>query len=378
MASTACAGARSADGDPSIQVLLDAWGAALRTDDVAALRDLVDQSAAPGILQRQLARARNLATVPFADFGFELAADRASSDASREVFLRYAIDGPDPAPTRTAMSIVVAQREGEWKLVTESGTCGPWDFGPIATTRVGIDGTDSVILAHPGQDDFAAALALDLPDAVRDVSQAWGGDWRRAVVVVTTGSAAEFTALGGVSDSAVAAVSVSDEAVAETPPTGQRIVFSPEAATRLTESTRNSVLRHELTHVAARARTVTGSPMWVLEGFADYVGYRDARLPFDRVAPNLVRAHQPVEVPDDAEFAGDAATIAYEKAWSIWAFVADSFGGGTIVPLYRALARGPVDAEGVDSVLAHTLGVSRADFVTRWNGWIDDRRGGAG
>lgn len=99
------------------------------------------------------------------------------------------------------------------------------------------------------------------------------------------GSQDEFTALVGPNHDGrdIAAVAISDAVDPDAATvTGQRIVFSPASADRLTEITRRAILRHELIHVAARAETVDRSPMWVLEGYAEYAAYRGPARPNGR------------------------------------------------------------------------------------------------
>ena len=139
------------------------------------------------------------------------------------------------------------------------------------------------------------------------------------------------------------------------------------------------MLRHELTHVAARARTRDGSPMWLLEGFADYVGHRGLDRDFDRIAPTLTGEDAsgalPRAFPRDADFTGDRAVLAYEWAWSLNAFVAARYGEPVLMRLYRALSDGPADPAEVDAGLRGTLGVGTDEFLDRWHDWVTRQAG---
>lgn len=386
------------------QKVLDEWARALRTGDTAALPDLFDPAADSAFLDAEVRRATNLAQVPLSEFGYDIGFDPEQSVPSEfadalgasdvwapTVYLRYAIAGVDAQPTRKPVALVLARRGDDWKLVSDSGVPGsdretwrgPWDFGPVITRTVpGVDGRSSIVLGHPGQSQMVDAVADDLGDAVGHVTEVWGDDWSRRAVVLVAGSQDEFESLVGASHSGsdIAAVSVSD-AVDHRSRTasGQRIVFSPEAANRLTDFTRVAVLRHELTHVAARPVTEDGSPMWILEGYADYVGYRGVEATFGAIAPTLAASvaanGPPTALPADEDFraGGDTARRAYEASWSLAAYVASEYGEARLGELYRKLAQGRTTDAQLDDRLRDVLGVSAHDFAKSWGGWVADQ-----
>jgi hypothetical protein len=138
------------------------------------------------------------------------------------------------------------------------------------------------------------------------------------------------------------------------------------------------VLRHEITHVAARAETVDGSPMWLLEGFADYVGYRDSGITLPQGAPDLadqVKHGGPAWLPEDKDFRskGKSLDLAYQQAWSIARYVAEQYGENTLLAFYRKLAAaGPASAGETDDILRQVLGVDRAGLVAGWRTYLQD------
>ncbi|MGW0175761.1 hypothetical protein ACWDUM_18225 [Rhodococcus sp. NPDC003322] len=392
-----------------VQDLLDRWAGATRAGDASALAELFDPGAMPEFLAAEVRRMGNLAAVPLADWGYEigggpetpvpsdLAEQLQATDVwAPQVYLRYAIEGADLGPTRKPVSLVVARRGDTWKLVSDRPLPeydrrtwrGPWDFGPVVARSVTTGGATSVVLGHPWQQDRVDAVAAELVTAVPAVGDVWGTDWSRRAVVVVTADQDEFAEQVGAahSGSDIAAVAVSDAVTPDSDiVTGQRIVFSPTAGERLTESTRRSVLRHELTHVATRAETRDGSPMWVLEGFADYVGHRvpnsdtgggvDVRTAAPTVSAAIAVHGPPVRLPSDADFAagGERALAAYESAWTVAAFVADRFGEDRLRALYRELSTGPVDAALVDERIGRVLGVPGPEMVAQWGSWLTER-----
>jgi hypothetical protein len=119
------------------------------------------------------------------------------------------------------------------------------------------------------------------------------------------------------------------------------------------------VLTHELTHVATRA-AASDLPAWLIEGFADYVGYRDSAIPVRRAAAELaaeVRAGRlPAALPARADFDDDRRRVlAYEEAWLACRFIAARFGEERLVRLYRREV---------------ALGMTTAAFTVAWREYV--------
>ena len=93
-------------------------------------------------------------------------------------------------------------------------------------------------------------LGADLGDSVAAVEHFWGGDWPREIIVVATGTDAEFAARANLDPNQrwtdIAAVSVADTVdLVRREVTGARIVLAPGAA-RMSDSALRIVLTHEL------------------------------------------------------------------------------------------------------------------------------------
>lgn len=390
---------RAAVGD-----LLDRWATAVRSGDDDAVRAVLDPAADPAFAEREVARADVVATVPLSDFGYEILdepetpvpPDLADAVDATEVWtprvaLRYAYADADTAPTRRDVSLVVARRGDEWRIVSDADLPqygrttwrGPWDFGPVETVRVPTGSTTSIVVGHPEQRAFLEALAADLPAAVAAVTDFAGEGWSRRAVVTVAGSDVEFTALANESTTPAVAASTIADPVRGGLVTGQRVVFGASAPERLTDSTRRTVLQHELTHVALRTITGEGAPLWVLEGVADYSGYRGSGLEFAQIAPTLTAVVRvggpPTVLPEDDDFGagGSRGSIAYESAWSVASFVADRFGEARLLALYRALAGGPTDPTRLDAALSATLGLPTERFLMEWGNWVAGRVAGS-
>ncbi|WP_028477440.1 hypothetical protein [Nocardia sp. CNY236] len=256
-------------------------------------------------------------------------------------------------------------------------------FGPIIARHVPTgDGRRSLIVGHPSQEMAIDTLEREVAAATEAVTAVWGPDWAQSALVVVASSPSEFAGLlraTSLVPAEVAAASVADPISPGHRPTGQRVVFSSEAARRLTPEELAGLLRHELTHIAARSRTVIDAPRWMLEGFADYVAHHGRGHRFSDIVPTLVaRARAgdlPHALPTDAEFAGPDAALGYETAWSVCAFVAEKYDLPHLVQLYVRIASAEQDPTSEDHVLREVLGTTRSGFLADWHAWLAARAG---
>ncbi|MED7925573.1 hypothetical protein SMD20_15070 [Nonomuraea sp. LP-02] len=248
-----------------------------------------------------------------------------------------------------------------------AGARGLWP-GESVTVR----GTRSVVVGRAAQVASTAARASAEPVSLAELARLADtaalrvgtvlGEPVRPLVVVPA-SAAEAARLAGTGPiDGLAALA-----------DGDRVLVVPEVFARLNPTGRDVVLAHELTHVAAGTDRL---PVWLYEGFADYVGYRDSGLPVRTAAAELadeVRAGRlPAELPGPAAFAADGSdparlARAYQEAWLACRFLADRFGEGTLVRLYRE-AR----VDGADRALAG-LGLSTATLTARWRAYVREQ-----
>ncbi|GGK66423.1 hypothetical protein [Nocardia camponoti] len=253
-------------------------------------------------------------------------------------------------------------------------------YGPILVREAGATGR-ALVVAHPGQRADLDSLAQALAPATAAVDAVWGVEWNRAPTIIVAGDVTEFTALtraaGADVTPDVAAVSLTGSYVPGSKPTDQRIIFNPEARRRVGDDGLATLLRHELTHVATRERTLDGAPLWLVEGYADYVAQHGQSATFSQVAPSLttrLRAGQtPADLATDAEFTGPEAAYAYEAAWSFCAFVGERYGQASLTALYRDLAGGPQSAATTDRAFDAVLKATRPELLDGWRAWLRGR-----
>jgi hypothetical protein len=227
---------------------------------------------------------------------------------------------------------------------------GMWTGASVAR------GERAVVVGSPRP--LVAEIAALAGRAGSTVTRVWGGLGGAVVLVPRTEEQAAVLAAPAKVDG-LAAVA-----------TGDRVIVQPAAFARLSATGRLVVMTHELTHVATAGRRTV--PMWLMEGFADYVGYLDSGLPVRTVAAELaadVAAGRAAlgGLPGPADFAARPAQ-AYEEAWLACRYIAARFGEPRLVALYRAALR-----EEIGAALREELGLT-ADGLTRaWRPWAREQ-----
>ncbi|MEU9885484.1 hypothetical protein [Sphaerisporangium sp. NPDC051011] len=225
-----------------------------------------------------------------------------------------------------------------------------------------VRGTRSLVIGT------ATASEADLADLARRADRASlvvarvAGPVRPLVLVpATTAQAATLAAPASVDG--LAAVAATD-----------RVIIEPGSFARLSDAGRDVVLAHELTHVATGAATDARTPKWLVEGFADYVGYLRSGIPVREAAAELaaeVRAGRtPSALPGPDDFAPGSPRLAqaYEEAWLACRYVAARYGEPALVALYREFRRGDrADAAGA---LPRALGVPAGRFTGAWRAYV--------
>jgi uncharacterized protein DUF4157 len=247
------------------------------------------------------------------------------------------VGGPDASPPKPAPVSTPAATAAASRTVT------------VADGRT----VELMSLGGPTTQPLLDRVFGDMNDAVRAVTEFWGADWARDIVVVATASDEQFRALaGGGSGSDIAAATA-----------GRRIVFAP-GATAMSDAALRIVLRHELFHFAVRADTAADAPRWLTEGVADFVARPEAPRPGPQ------RAAEIATLPSDADLdtVGAARTLAYDRAWWFARFVADRYGTSALRALYvRACGPGHPDAE---TAVSETVGADLGEVLLAWRRWL--------
>ncbi|MET8164786.1 hypothetical protein ABZT34_11075 [Streptomyces sp. NPDC005329] len=366
-------GGRAAAGDATadVQRVLDRRAAAVLGHDP-------DAYAATGAATGYTA----VRAVPLAAWSYRVTALHRSGDtATADAELSYRVDGYDKAPVTTDRVLrLTRDGAGRWSVTSDKPATKAgeqlWDQGTVSVVR----GGHSLVLGVGQSDARLRSFAELADDAVPEVSAAWGTDWAGRLVVLVPKSLEGMAGLLGSPASSyrgIAAVTTGETGGGARTP-ADRIVVNPDSYGMLGGIGRQVVLTHEATHVATRAHTNAATPLWLSEGYADWVGYRGTGRTPAEVAPELQQSVRdgavPAAPPADADFgfSGDADRLAqaYEGGWLACRMIAERWDEVKLDAFYRAVGEHGKRPGAVEGALKSVLGVSLAEFTADWQGYL--------
>jgi hypothetical protein len=259
-----------------------------------------------------------------------------------------------------------AQRGGHLRIAGIGGgdrRSPLWLSGPVQVRRS--PGTLVLVQGDAAEADRVAGLARTAVPQVRRVLPGWTP--HLVVEVPATEQrleAALHADQGQYAGIAAVTTSVDGDRARNAP---VHVFVNPQAFLPLKPDGAQVVLTHEATHVATSAAT-SPSPIWLVEGFADYVALRSQHLPLTttaaRISSLVHSAGVPRHLPGEHEFAAGAPHLEarYESAWLACRLLADSAGPRALVSFYRAVDAGhPVGA-----ALRTHVGFGLRGLTERW------------
>lgn len=359
------------------------------------VQGLLDRRAAAVLARDEAAFARtgtrsgfaDLREIPLAAWSYDVTGlDRAGDTATADVRLRYRLAGYDPAPATAGRTLRLSrERDGHWRVDSDRPAPGagrlPWDQGPVRVVR----GAHGIVLGVGQPAGTLRGLAELVDRAVPAVDDAWGERWPRRVVVLVPGSLRDMAALLGSPASSyrgIAAVTTGRTGGGASAP-ADRIVVNPDAYGLLGTLGKEVVLTHETTHVATRAHTGPATPLWLSEGYADWVGYRASGRTPAQAAPELSRAvaegRVPGALPDDGDFGftedAEGLARAYEAGWTACRMIAERWGEEALGAFYRAVGAHERREGAVEDAMATVLGTTPEAFTAQWREYLRARLG---
>ena len=308
------------------------------------------------------------------------AAELPAGATIEHVRLTYRLDGSLTSTDREQY-VTVVPSDGGWLIAadTDGSAAGEdtqrdlWDLGPV---RV-VHGSTSLVLAdqRSGTSAELHALAAVADRAVRDVDRVWKGPWSHVPMVVLPRSQEDMATLIGSDGDGLAQIAAVTTGTFESGVSrGDRVVINPGAWGSLGAVGRRVVLTHEITHVATRAASRGAPPIWLSEGFADFVAYRAALLAPSIVASDVLaevrRGTGPRHLPGDKDFDASRRDISasYEGAWLACRMIASRYGQESLVQLYDALSDGA--GVGWPGETVDVLGITGTDLERQWQTYL--------
>jgi hypothetical protein len=243
-----------------------------------------------------------------------------------------------------------------------------WWLGPLnASHRSGV-----TVLTGVGQslNRWSQLAAAALTSVREQLPSGLGAAWNREAVIEVPATTRDFESVLG------KPAGTYESIAAVTQPAGAggeaiRIVANPKAG-ELSSSALQSVLEHEMVHVATRSPD-TPAPLWAEEGLAEWVSMR--AHPGQRSGGTdelLLRVRSdgaPREFPSDRQFdaGADNLELAYAEAWLACRFIADRSSEIQLGRFYAELANGST----LDEASRSTLHLTEAELTAEWRAYLD-------
>ena len=349
---------------------------AVETRDPAA----ADRLAAPGdadsrsLLEAVVENARALQVEDFTlRYVDELGAVSSAGDWDGAVDVTWSFRGFDRAPAHAEVGFDFRTVDGAVYLDsvgTADGRVPLWLSGDIEVRRtpgtlVLVDGTDA-------QADRYARLTQAAVPVVRKVLP----DWRTGLVVeVPRSVGALHRALdsdAGTYQGIAAVTTTADGSLAPDAPV--HVFVNPVVFGQLRPTGSHVVMSHEAVHVATEAAINDTMPLWLLEGFADYVALLDVDLPMSTTAGQIIdqvrKDGPPPNLPGSAEFETTTTHLGatYESAWLACRLLAERGGQDALVRLYQEVRGGVA----IGSALEREYGLSEDELTRLWQDLLTD------
>jgi hypothetical protein len=246
-----------------------------------------------------------------------------------------------------------------------------WLLGRLEAQQVG----PALVLSL--QPPLTEGVADQTRRAVRDVRRVLTG-WDGGLVVVlpeTTAQLEELLAADEGAYDSIAAVTASADGRSD-PTAPVRVVLNPPVFLGLGPIAGQVVLSHEATHAATGA-TYRDMPLWLVEGFGDYVALTGEPVPLETAAGQALETVREEGPPDELPTEGDFSTEAhglgasYEAAWLACRLIAQEYGHDSLLRFYRVVSR----TGDVDAAFERVLGTTEEDFTEDWQDYLEELAG---
>jgi hypothetical protein len=294
-----------------------------------------------------------------------------------QVEVSWQLTGFDSKPARETLPVTFVTRDATTYAASFSerfvaGQRRPiWALGGIEVAK----GEHSLVISLDSQsnaDDYATVTDR----AVTSVTKVWGKNWKQKAVIYLPAKQAQMEAVLGAQPNTYTQIAAVTMAELDTPQGGAptRIVANPKLFDELGKQGRRIVLTHETTHVASTA-TASPVPLWLAEGFADYVAFTAVSVQDESAAKELFKAVRagkvPKSLPAPEAFAASSPDLpqAYESGWLACRLISEREGQSKLVKFYRAVhtSKSPT---GLADAFRTVLGTTEQQFVADWQKYL--------
>ncbi|MDQ6524187.1 hypothetical protein RB608_11275 [Nocardioides sp. LHD-245] len=351
--------------------------AAIRDADGPAAADLGADAAARDLLTAVVA---NAAALGLADITLryvtETGRTRGDDGWDGQVAVTWQVDGIDEASARIELPVSFADHGAAIAAVGGHGARLPlWLTGPLAVRRAG-----DVVVAVAGEDAGVERYLGAARRAVEQVRAVVPGDGGLVVEVPadTDGLRRALDTEPGQYDAIAAITAPVDGTEAAGSPV--HVFLNRGIYDDLDRVAAQVVMTHEAVHALTDAVAARQAPLWLVEGFADYVALRDVDLPLattaGQIAEQVRQGGLPKALPAPGDFDPAASHLGavYEAAWLVCVTLAEHAGERALVEIYADVLSG---GDPVVAVREHA-GWTEAELTAAWQDRLAGLPGVAG
>lgn len=383
-----------------IQATLDARASAVLAGDQTAFMATIDRSD-PEFVRRQRLLFRGFRDVGLSDYRLE-ATDRYWDELTGErerrrygehsratvlhVEEHYAIEGYDDHPALDDLYLTFVRRAGGWVIASDSdlddltlfSSRKLWEFGPVVTRQ----SNHFLFVSHPGLADAADDVLAASERALAALGATWRLPWSERVVILAPSTTDELRRLIQANFDLEVFVAFAFSGVDRTHDwdlVGHRIVLNWPSFSRYSDQTRETILTHELLHIATREYAGPHVPAWVDEGVAEVVA---GDVSTSILSGRVTRGDFDRHLPEDFEFVAGAdqeILNSYEESYTSMRYAVDRWGEDAMAEFYRRVGEVRL-APGtwryhVGRAMRGAFSIGFERFESDWADWVEANYG---
>lgn len=343
---------------------------AVRRGDASATRSF---GADPAASAQLAAIATNVSRIGLDRIGFTYLTENGGGDLhgawDADVQVTWRVRGFDREAAQGQVDVAFADGGAKVSRIGGGQDLTPlWLAGAVTVRRT----PDTLVIAATSG-RVADTLAAEAKVAVARDDEVLGG--HRKVVYEAAGSVDEMNRALGADPgtySGVAAVTAPVDGN-RVPGTPVHVFLNPAEFRTMDRTAAQVVMTHESVHAVTGAPLVSGAPLWLIEGFADFVALGDVHLPLSKTARQISaqvrRTGAPKALPADDEFGASDTNLGptYEAAWLVCVTIADHAGSDAMVRLYNDVLGGTPIAR----ALPRDTGLTVASLTAAWRSKLE-------
>jgi hypothetical protein len=296
---------------------------------------------------------------------------------------RYRLRGFDPQPVVEDLFLTFVPRGETWVIASDDDLADLalktarklWEFGPIDTQR----SEHFLYVSPPDLRPAGPPILSSAEAALEELDEMWPLDWPRRVVLLAPSSTQQLRRILQATfdlDVFVAFAYSSVDRAQDYRLAGHRVIFNWDNFSRYSAQVQQSILVHELLHVATREVTGPLVPTFLEEGLAEWVSDGNT----DQLEPRVDSGTFDRELPRDFEFItgpGVEILLSYDESYTATLYAVRRYGVDAVVRMYRHV--GAVRLEPgtpfhhVDRAMRKAFGTDLETFQQGWAGWVEDQ-----